>query len=548
MSDVPADAQQSGPPPWLAPSALLVLLALSFLGLNHGLWTPDEPREAEISREMLLSPGVIPTLNGTAFIEKPPLYYWMVAGVFRLAGAASPLAARVVSAAAGFLTLLLVFRWGRRAHSVAAGLIACLMLATSFQFMLSTHWVLIDPLLMLFTTTAAWAAWELLRGNADWRVVTGFYLALVLALWTKGLIGPVLIGAGLATYTLIQRRSPWQPLRLAVGSLVMGAALASLAAAIYLAGGRDAVWQWAWVNHVLRFVHPRNTGHAQPLAYYLWTLPFALLPWLVPLLDALRPARWRTPDAAADLYRYSLVMAGAMLLLLSAASTKRGIYLLPVLPLVFLAFAVNALRWRDAHVGAQSLGPGWSVQAALVGAFALAPSIAALVYLGRPVPAALTLLVMAIAMCTTLVVARRRGNPDQALLALAGCVLVATTGFLVLVPRTLDHEKDMAPFVAWVDQQIPALESVYAVGADESLLAIVPFVTGRSVISLDADGLAALKAGAPPQPEFVLVQSKHSRSSLTELGSGYHIEGRRNFGRDRNLALWQRGASPEARP
>ena len=62
------------------------LALLSLLGLGRGLWTPDEPREAEISREMRATPGMIPTLNGEPFLEKPPLYYWMVAGAFALGG------------------------------------------------------------------------------------------------------------------------------------------------------------------------------------------------------------------------------------------------------------------------------------------------------------------------------------------------------------------------------------------------------------------------------------------------------------------------------
>src|SRR6202158_3127681 len=82
-------------------SALFGLLLLGLLGCNRGLWTPDEPREAEISREMALSPAVIPTLNGQRFIEKPPLYYWLVAAVYRLTGGPSVLAGRRVRGGGG---------------------------------------------------------------------------------------------------------------------------------------------------------------------------------------------------------------------------------------------------------------------------------------------------------------------------------------------------------------------------------------------------------------------------------------------------------------
>src|SRR5579863_5690615 len=122
----------------LLPSLALALLAL--LGCNRGLWTPDEPREAEISREMALNLSVIPTLNGERFIEKPPLYYWTVAALFRATGGASVLAARAVSVAASAATLALLVIWGAAAHSRAAGWLSALMLATSGQFLISSHW------------------------------------------------------------------------------------------------------------------------------------------------------------------------------------------------------------------------------------------------------------------------------------------------------------------------------------------------------------------------------------------------------------------------
>ena len=110
--------------PWWPPLALLLL---ALLGCNRGLWTPDEPREAEISREMAQAPSVIPTLNGQRFIEKPPLYYWTVAAVFRLTGGPSVQGARGVSVAASLATLALLYGWGWSAHSRAVGGLSALM-------------------------------------------------------------------------------------------------------------------------------------------------------------------------------------------------------------------------------------------------------------------------------------------------------------------------------------------------------------------------------------------------------------------------------------
>jgi hypothetical protein len=59
---------------------------------------------------------------------------------------------------------------------------------------LSTHWILIDPLLMLSTASAAWAVWELLARRDD---SAPRRLALILALWIKGLIGPAAVAGGI---------------------------------------------------------------------------------------------------------------------------------------------------------------------------------------------------------------------------------------------------------------------------------------------------------------------------------------------------------------
>jgi len=60
---------------------VLALAPLWLLGMfARGLWTPDEPREADIAWRMSLqSDRTLPQLAGRPFLEKPPLSYWMSA-------------------------------------------------------------------------------------------------------------------------------------------------------------------------------------------------------------------------------------------------------------------------------------------------------------------------------------------------------------------------------------------------------------------------------------------------------------------------------------
>lgn len=537
------------PPGEARASARLVLLAcllLGALGLHRGLWTPDEPREAEISREMALAPTVIPTLNGQRFIEKPPLYYWVIAGVFRAAGQPSGDLARAVSSLAGLATLLAVVAWAARAGRREAGLLAALLLATSVQFLVSTHWVLIDPLLMLFTTLAAWAGWERLAGRGrgpGWLAL--LYGALALALWTKGLIGVVLVVFGIGVATLAGRHD-WRRLRPCSGALFLAAMVALLGAAICAEGGRSALWEWAWVNHVQRFTNPGATGHRQPLPYYLWTLPMALLPWLVPLVDglatALRTILHRRAAAPGDaLQRYAGWLAAAMLLPLSASATKRETYLLPLLPPLALCLALRVTDWYAAwHAARAGAGWRWWAQFPLLALYALAPGVAALVYLRRADPPALLALLAALAAVGLCLVAVLRDRRPLAARAALGCAVVGAASLLVLAPRAIDAQKNMAPFVRWVDTRLPPGQPVSALNVDETLAAIVPFESGRSVIALDAAALA--RTGSLPE---WLLQQEADKGERTPVPPGYALAGRARFGSGRALSLWRRSAVAE---
>src|SRR5215470_4486551 len=73
----------------LAGIALVGALTLLYgwrLGARS-FWEPDEPRYAEIGREMLATGDwVVPRLDALRYYEKPPLVYWSAAAAFALIG------------------------------------------------------------------------------------------------------------------------------------------------------------------------------------------------------------------------------------------------------------------------------------------------------------------------------------------------------------------------------------------------------------------------------------------------------------------------------
>src|SRR5207237_380561 len=75
---------------------------------GRGLWTPDEPREADIAWRMSQQTDrTLPQLAGTPFLEKPPLSYWMSAAAISLFGD-SAAAARVPNLLYAAITALAV--------------------------------------------------------------------------------------------------------------------------------------------------------------------------------------------------------------------------------------------------------------------------------------------------------------------------------------------------------------------------------------------------------------------------------------------------------
>src|ERR1700737_3876894 len=117
-------------------SSVIVLVVASLVFIANIISPPHlmddvDAVQAQIARNMLASGDwVTARLDGIAYLEKPPLLYWMMAGSYRMFGV-HDWAARLPLAVAVVLLCWITQRFGRWAFGEEAGLYAGLALATS---------------------------------------------------------------------------------------------------------------------------------------------------------------------------------------------------------------------------------------------------------------------------------------------------------------------------------------------------------------------------------------------------------------------------------
>jgi 4-amino-4-deoxy-L-arabinose transferase-like glycosyltransferase len=281
-----------------------------------------------------------------------------------------------------------------------------------------------------------------------------------------------------------------------------------------------------------------TTGHEGPFAYYAWTLPVAIAPWLVPFVALFRwnGPLWKIDRADAALLRFAAAMTIAPLAVLSLASSKREVYLLPLLPALALLMATSVTDRIEAErktprPGLATRVGDWA-QAAILGLIGLAPAAAYIASSHTVTPASAVFALAGLASAAALGASVARRNPARAFWIGSACMGLGLAGAVALVVPKVDAVKNLQPFIASIDTLVPAGAPLPAIGSDETLLGIVPFVTGRRVLPIEAKD-----AGGAP---FVLVQWSEKDQNADGLSPAYERIASGAFGPSRRMALWRR--------
>lgn len=329
------------------PAAALALLVVGLAWAVLQLWglggvpfhTRGEPREAVVVQDLVAhGRWILPRRNGVELPRKPPLYYWLAGAASLAHGRVDELAVRLPSAAQSGAAALLVAGATAAAVGAVAGAAAGVVLLSSFEWLRAGTAARVD-MTLTFGLTLVFVGLLLFRRRERGLWLGVFYLGAVWATLAKGIPGlaiPALAVVGLCA--LDRGLAPLRRLHPLRGLLAVLLIAGAWYAAAALQGGRAFVAIVANEN-LVRIVGARSArlGHVHGLGYLVGALLAGLLPWTV-LLPSTALALWRD---RADMDRrdprlFALLWSAVVFLPFAVASSKRGVYLLPLYPAVAL--------------------------------------------------------------------------------------------------------------------------------------------------------------------------------------------------------------------
>ncbi len=367
---------------WEMATLFLVTSFLLFYGLvpifggdQLGLVGADEPRYAQISREMLaahdaecgalhtmmmpeslkphalkdavrcvLAGTITPMLYGQPWLEKPALYYWRAMGFFREFGV-SDWSARLPSSTGAFVLVVLVFLHLRRfrpgGHLDAAIITASCVGILSFARGASTDMQLAAPFCI---GMLGWYAWYE-TGKKFWLFDLYFFGAA--ATLAKGPIAPfmalgiILLFAGLRREWSLLRRTIWWPGVLLYMVMVLPWYIA-------VQWKNPTFLRFFLLEHNLERFATDRYQHHQPFWYYGVVVLIGLMPWTAMAIRAMvdaaevsiaewkvrhNPQRYLGHTRAGDAFPEFLVLWALFpIVFFSFSGSKLPGYILPSIP------------------------------------------------------------------------------------------------------------------------------------------------------------------------------------------------------------------------
>jgi 4-amino-4-deoxy-L-arabinose transferase-like glycosyltransferase len=448
---------------------VLLPLAVFLFSVNIGrydLWPPDEPRFAEVAREMMVSGDyLVPRVNGQPYEEKPPLLPWAIVLVSKPFGDVTEVSARIPSIISALAAVLFTYLLGAAMFGPRVALWSALVLMTCFRVWWEARIGRTDMMLTGCLSAALYYYWRW-EEDRKYTLLAALLTALIASAYTKGPMG--LLFSLLFVFPFYWKRpEARRQLHWLAGSvLVVAAALiwyvpARLAIATHVEAATGNMAANLLSNTLGRFL---GSSKAAWPGYYLETLPMDLMPWTLFLPWVLWWIWRRRGDN--KMMRFLLCWTVPALIFLSISIGKQAQYLMPLFPAFSIMIAASLIELTDSD------RVRWRRVTGMVwGGLLLAMGAGAFVLWLTPYRNALTwplsLVALAVGLCGVgmLLYARRSPlNNLTKLLAAQWCVLLLLAP--VLVFPVINDYKSAKAFCAPVRQLAEAEKELrlYSVG------------------------------------------------------------------------------------
>ena len=534
---------------------LLYGLVPLFGGDQLGLVGADEPRYAQVAREMLTAHSdacheahakiiprslsltalqnsyhclvggtVTPILYGKPWLEKPALYYWRAMSFFKEFGV-SDWSARLPSSSGALALIILIYLHMRRfrpgGHLDAALITASCVGIFAFARGASTDMQLAAPFCI---GMLGWYAWYE-TGKKFWLFDLYFFGAA--ATLAKGPVAPflalsiILLFAGLRREWSLLRRTIWFPGILLYLIMVLPWYIA-------VQKRNPTFYKLFFLEHNLERFATNRYQHHQPVWFYLAVLLIAAMPWTVIAIRALidsatvsitewkvrhNPRRYLGHSRAGDAFPEFLVLWTLFpIIFFSFSGSKLPGYILPSIPPLTILTADYLNRNRRDGLPRWLLWTHAVACALLIFVLVLAPQHMKYETLVPSIPWLLIAGVSALffgAIVFLIILRWGVAQVTNATLIPVFAILIFLLGFH---GKDLDLNYSARPLAREIQQQAPGVQLVATESVRRDIDYGLAFYRNQPMIHYAADGI--------PAAEHILVIRASEVPELDQLLAG----------------------------